>query len=61
MTVQNNNRLRRRTVMALPASFPHSVVVTADTKYKSSTFPWAGGGGGGGGAVVKNDKCIKSK
>ena len=28
MAVQYNNRLRRRTVMVLPASCPHSVVVT---------------------------------
>ena len=28
---------------------------TAETKSKSSTFPWAGGGGGGGGGVVAVD------
>ena len=48
MAVQNNNRLRGRTVMVLPASCPYSLVVTMgnwDTKLKSSTFPWAGEGG----------------
>ena len=37
--------------MVLPASCPHSVVVTMGNyrhKIKDSTFPWAGGGGGGG-------------
>ena len=52
MAVQYDNRLRGRIVMVLPASCPHSVVVTMRNcrhKMKSSTFPWAGGGGGGSG------------
>ena len=52
MAVQYHNRLRGRTVMVLPASCPHSVVVTMGNcrhKIKVLKFPWAGGGGGGGG------------
>ena len=45
MTVHYNNRLQGRTVMVLPASCLHSVVVTiwgtAYTKSLPSTFLWA--------------------
>ena len=52
MAVQYNNRLWLRTVMVLPASCPHNVVVTmgmGDCRHK--TFHWAGGGE----AAVTND------
>ena len=58
MAVQYNNRLRGRTVMVLPASCPHSVVVTKGNcrhKIKIIDIPL------GGGAVVTNDQCIKAK
>ena len=64
MAVQYNNRLRGRSVMVLPASCPHSLVVTMGNcrhKIKVLNIPVGGGGGGGGGAVVTNDKCVKAK
>ena len=57
MAVQYNNRLRWRTVMVLPASCPHSVLVTVGNcrhKMKFLDIP-LGGGGGVGGAVVTNN------
>ena len=45
MEVQYNNRLRGRTVMVLPTSCPHSVVVTmGNCRYKINALdiPWAG-------------------
>ena len=45
--VQYNNRLRKRTLMILPASCPHSVVVTMGNcrhNIKVLDIPWAGGG-----------------
>ena len=55
MAVQHYNILRGRTVMVLPASCPHSVVVTMGNcrhknKIKVLYIPlgWGGGGGGGG-------------
>ena len=53
MAVQYNNRLPERTVMVLPASSPHSVVVTMGNcrhKIINTTLPWAGRR-----AVVIND------
>ena len=50
MAVQYNNRLRGRNVMVLPASCPHSVVVTTGNcrlKIKVLDIPLGGGGGGG--------------
>ena len=58
MAVHYNNRLRGRTVMVLPASCPHSVVVTMGNcrhKIKVLDIPL------GGGTVVTNDLCIKAK
>ena len=59
MEVQYNNRLVGRTVMVLPASCPHSVVVNIRNcrlKIKVLNIPLGGGGGGGGGeAVATND------
>ena len=54
MAVQYNNRLQGRTVVVLPASCLHSVVVTMRTadKTKSKSSTWRGGGGG---AAVTND------
>ena len=52
MAVQYNNRLRGKTVMVLPASCPHSVLVTMGNcrnKIKVLDIPLGGGGGGGGG------------
>ena len=49
MTVQYINRLQERTVMVLPASCPHSVVVTMGNcrlKIKVLDIPLGGGGGG---------------
>ena len=51
MAVQYNNRLRGRTVMVLPASCSHSVLVTMGNcrnKIKVLDIPLGGGGGGGG-------------
>ena len=51
MAVQYNNRLRVRTVMVLPASCPHSVVVTmGNCRHKIKVFdiPLGGGRDGGG-------------
>ena len=65
MAVQYNNRLQGRTVIVLPASCPHSVVVTMGNcrhTIKVLDNPLAVGWGGvGAGAVVTNDKCIKAK
>ena len=58
MAVQYNNRLRGRTVMVLPASCPHSVVVTTGNcrqKVKVLDIPL------GGGTVVTNELFIKAK
>ena len=52
MAVQYNNRLWGRTVMVLPASCPHSVVVTKGNgrhKIKIIDIPLGGRGGGVGG------------
>ena len=52
MTVQYNNRLLGKTVMVLPASCPHSLLVTMGNcrkKIKVLDIPLGGGGGGGGG------------
>ena len=52
MVGQYNNRLQGRTAMVLPASCPHSVVVTMENcrlKIKVLGIPLGGGGGGGGG------------
>ena len=49
MAVQYNKRLRGRTVMVLPASCPHSVVVTmGNRRHKIKVFDRRGGGGGNG-------------
>ena len=56
MAVQYNNRLRGKTVMVLPDSYPHSVLVTMGNcrnKIKDLDIPLGGGGGGGG--VFTND------
>ena len=57
MAVQYNNRLRGRTVMVLPASCPHSVVVTmGNCRHKINVLdiPLSlGGGGGEGGSGQK--------
>ena len=59
MAVQYNNRLWGKTVMVLPASCPHSVLVTMGNcrnKIKGPQHsPGRGGGGGGGWAVDTND------
>ena len=52
MAVQYNNRLQGKTVMVLPASCLHSVLVTMGNfrnKIKVLDIPLGGGGGGGGG------------
>ena len=47
MAVQFNNRLRGRTVMVLPASCPHSVLVTGDVQSRNQSHGnspgWVGG------------------
>ena len=51
MAVQYNNRLRGKTVMVLPASCPHSVLVNMGSyrnKIKVIDIPLGGGGGSGG-------------
>ena len=54
MAVQYNNRLPGKTVMVLPASCPHSVMVTiGNCRHKIKVDIPLGGGGGGG--VVTND------
>ena len=61
MAVLYDNRLWGSTVMVLPSSFPHSVVVTMGNcrhTIKVLDIPL---GWGGGGAVVSNDECIKAK
>ena len=57
MVVQYNNKMPGRTVMVLPASCPHSVVVTIGKLQTQNQSPRhsSGLGGGGGGAVVTND------
>ena len=58
MAVQYNNRLRGKTVMVLPASCPHSVMVTMGNcrhKIKVLDIPLGGGGGGSG------HKCLVHK
>ena len=59
MAVQYSNRLLERTVMVLPASCPHSVVVTmGNCRHKINVLDiplGLVGGGGGGGAVVTYD------
>ena len=55
MAVQYNNRLRGKTGMVLPASYPHSVLVTMGncrSKIKVLDIPL---GEGGGAAVDTND------
>ena len=55
MAVQYNNRLWGKTVMVLPASCPHRVLVTMGNcinKIKVLNIPL---GRGGGGAVDTND------
>ena len=50
--------------MVLPASCPHSMVVTMGNcrhKVKALDIPLSWGGGGGGGGVVTNDWRIKTK
>ena len=52
MAVQYNNRLRGETVMVVPASCLHSVLVTMGNcrnKIKVLDIPLGGGGGGGSG------------
>ena len=52
MAVKYNNRLWERTVMVLPASCPHSLVVTIGNcrhKIKVLDIPLGLGGGGGSG------------
>ena len=57
MAVQYNNRLRGRTVLALPASCPHSVVVTmGKRRHKVNVLDIPLGWG-----LVTNDYCIKTK
>ena len=54
MAVQYNNKLQGRTAMVLPASYPHSVVVTmGNCRHKINVLdiPLCRGGG----AVVTND------
>ena len=49
MAEQYNNRLRGKTVMVLPASYPQSVLVTMGNcrnKIKVLDIPLGGGGGG---------------
>ena len=54
MTVQYNNRLRGRTVMVLPASCPHSVMVTiGNCKHKINVLDIPLGGRGEGGCGHK--------
>ena len=51
MAVQFNNRLRGRTVMVLPASCPHSVLVTmgmCNHEIKVMEIPLGGWGRGSG-------------
>ena len=56
MAVQNNKRLRERTVMVLLASCPHSSVVTmGNCRPKNQSPRHSPGLGEGGGAVVTND------
>ena len=62
MAVQYNNRLSWFCQLAVPTVWWLSIMGNCRykmkvTKWKSSTFPWAGGGGG---AVVTNDYCIKA-
>ena len=56
MAVQYNSRLPERTVMVLPASCPHSVVVTIGNcrhKIKVLDIPLGCVGGGGGDSSQK--------
>ena len=58
MAVQYNNTLQGRTVMGLPASSPHSVMVTMGNcrlKIKVLNIPLGRGGGGSG------HKCLVHK